>query len=684
MIKETPEVSLMDRLNNMGRKLLIQSATFLTVCFSQYSIAGVSGDGYWVIESGDSVYSIARNVFPDDAKKRSQFRKQLIENNTAVFKGNPGRINVGDRLALPAFAISKPVKVEEKVEPVQAEVIPPPVAAEEKPVVTPDPEEVIGHVVVSVGKMQASNRGSFRDLLRNSKVFKGDTIKTAANSYTQLRMKDGALLSLRPNTELVITDYNFDGKEDGTEKSFMELVRGGFRTITGYIGHKNKHNYRVRTSVATIGIRGTHYGLMICADGSCSNEAEPLEDGVYGGVVDGSINVSNDSGDYTFNNDQFFHVASATSAATELLVPPPVFHGNNDRVYAEKEKNSKPEQAEIHHDSDRGTKREIKAALSGKAKALPGKLGGKKGHGNRLGTLVKSYIENKPQPLVLQDQVNDAVKDIPAFAPAPEGSAVLLGLHGTDIINGGPDFIAASVIASPVTRGEIILGSKLSPEGFIIKNIPVAIRDVSNGKVHEVFLPSATAGVDFIAGDPIGVNWGRWTGGNYVLTENGTKIPTQGDLHYIYSDKITSPDQIAALGGLISTATYTLAGNTTPTDPTGNALMLGSLTMTTDFKAQAVTNYNVVVNNVNGTPAFNMINAAQTVPFLKPDINGNSMGEFDLISNPIANGGCTSCTGRASAAFVGNQAQGVITTYSMGDAANQAIGASGAAVLIRP
>jgi len=134
-------------------------------------------------------------------------------------------------------------------------------------------------------------------------------------------MKDGALLSLRPNTELVITDYNFNGREDGSERSFMELVRGGFRTITGYIGHKNKHNYRVKTSVATIGIRGTHYGLMVCSDGSCSNESEPLEDGVYGGVVDGSISVSNNSGEYTFNNDQYFHVASASSVAIEQLLP---------------------------------------------------------------------------------------------------------------------------------------------------------------------------------------------------------------------------------------------------------------------------------------------------------------------------------------------------------------------------
>jgi len=426
----------MDRLKNISKQLCMQSVTFFTVVFSSYGIAGVSGDGYWIVESGDSVYSIARNVFPDDRAKQRQFRNELIQNNRAVFKGNPGRINVGDKLALPAFAISKPVTpekhAEQKVAPVQVETIAPTIETENTEAVTPDPEEVIGHVVISVGKMQASNRGTFRDLLRNSKVFKGDTITTAANSYTQVRMKDGALLSLRPNTKLVITDYNFNGNEDGSERSFMELVRGGFRTITGYIGHKNKSNYRVKTAVATIGIRGTHYGLMVCSDGSCSNEAEPLEDGVYGGVVDGSINVSNNSGDYTFNNDQYFHVANASSAAVEQLVPPPVFHGSNDRVYADKEDRKESKQAQTQQSSANGKKRELKTALTNKAKSLTGDIDNKKGRGNRLGSLVLSYVNNKPPPLVLPDQVNDVIKDKPVLIEAPDGSAVLIGLLGTD------------------------------------------------------------------------------------------------------------------------------------------------------------------------------------------------------------------------------------------------------------
>ena len=109
--------------------------------------------------------------------------------------------------------------------------------------------------------------------------------------------------------------------------------------------------------------------------------------------------------------------------------------------------------------------------------------------------------------------------------------------------------------------------------------------------------------------------------------------------------------------------------------------------MTTDFVAQAITNYRVVINNIDGSQAFDMSadifpQQKRSIPFLKPDIKtGDVMSEFNLISNIT---GCPTCQGKASAAFVGNQAQGVITTYSIRDTNKPTKGANGAAVLVRP
>ncbi|MBV5276984.1 FecR domain-containing protein, partial [bacterium] len=56
-----------------------------------------------------------------------------------------------------------------------------------------------------------------------------------------------------------VDDYQYSGKTDGQEKGFFSLLKGGLRTITGLVGRSNRDNYKVTTSVATIGIRGTEY-----------------------------------------------------------------------------------------------------------------------------------------------------------------------------------------------------------------------------------------------------------------------------------------------------------------------------------------------------------------------------------------------------------------------------------------
>jgi len=86
-----------------------------------------------------------------------------------------------------------------------------------------------------------------------------DAVITGAQSFAQLRMIDDGLISMRPDTHLRIDTYRYAGRQDGTERGVLGLVKGGFRTLTGVIGRANKSNYTVRTPNATIGIRGTDH-----------------------------------------------------------------------------------------------------------------------------------------------------------------------------------------------------------------------------------------------------------------------------------------------------------------------------------------------------------------------------------------------------------------------------------------
>src|SRR5260221_12306959 len=69
-------------------------------------------------------------------------------------------------------------------------------------------------------------------------------------------------------------------------------MNGGIRSLTGLIGHRDVGNYRLRTPTATVGIRGTHFGVLMCKQDCRNADGSPGPDGLYGGGVDGRIAVT--------------------------------------------------------------------------------------------------------------------------------------------------------------------------------------------------------------------------------------------------------------------------------------------------------------------------------------------------------------------------------------------------------
>src|SRR3954470_10333405 len=128
---------------------------------------------------------------------------------------------------------------------------------------------VAGWVDFSSGAATVSDaQGRQRAVSKGDNLDKGDTVRTGDNGRTQIRFTDGAYVSLQPNSEFAIKDYNFEGKTDGSERGFFSLARGAMRTVTGLIGRVNRNRYQVSTPTATIGIRGTGGLISIGTDGS--------------------------------------------------------------------------------------------------------------------------------------------------------------------------------------------------------------------------------------------------------------------------------------------------------------------------------------------------------------------------------------------------------------------------------
>ena len=168
----------------------------------------------------------------------------------------------------------------------------------------------------AVGNVQAIGpNGQSRTVARGTQIEQGETISTN-NGRAQLRFTDGAYVSLQPESEFRIDQYRFEGKQDGNEKGFFSLLKGGLRTITGLVGRNNKSNYQVSTSVATIGIRGTEYTIQ-------------YGQSITGSVGEGEINVCNGAGCLSVTNGESYYVQSQeikpvlTNKRTDLPPPSP-------------------------------------------------------------------------------------------------------------------------------------------------------------------------------------------------------------------------------------------------------------------------------------------------------------------------------------------------------------------------
>lgn len=134
--------------------------------------------------------------------------------------------------------------------------------------------------------------GSVKVLAERSSVAVGDVITTQRDSYAQLRFSDGGQVTLRPETQVKIESYAYDEGRPERDSFAMQLFKGGLRSLTGLIGKRSNRNaYRMVTSTATIGIRGTDYtAIQIPAPPPGQKPpASSLPPGVYVTVADGAI-----------------------------------------------------------------------------------------------------------------------------------------------------------------------------------------------------------------------------------------------------------------------------------------------------------------------------------------------------------------------------------------------------------
>jgi hypothetical protein len=155
-------------------------------------------------------------------------------------------------------------------------------------------------------------------------VSEGDTVATGTTGEVHFRMEDQALIAVRPNTRMRIDAYRALGDKD--DNSALYLLKGTFRALTGWIGRYNQERYQIRTSTATIGIRGTDHEPAYFGADTTSAERDNHPPGTYDKVNLGETFIQNAAGRLSVTQDRAGFAPAAVSGAPQLLERTPTFY----------------------------------------------------------------------------------------------------------------------------------------------------------------------------------------------------------------------------------------------------------------------------------------------------------------------------------------------------------------------
>jgi hypothetical protein len=418
--------------------------------------------------------------------------------------------------------------------------------------------EPAGRVLILQGAAVAVRGSQEVPLSRGVTVESGDLLKVAEGSSLQVRFTDESVVALRANSQYKIDDYKFSEKGD-SDKSVFSLLKGGMRTITGLIGKRNPDNYQMRSTTATIGIRGTHFTAVNCASDCTNADGSKAEDGLYGGVTDGRIVVRNGAGETEFGRDQYFQVASNNALPVPLLAPPSFLRDKLDGM-AKAGKGSQGKTAEAQASGSSSTSETTSPAPNSFAPSLS-----------------TSSIQTTYQPL------NNPVVQELLIAPTPANSTITSGTWsyayseasvGRSTYGGNSSISSYTYGASNVTE---TLANYPMPAGFTYNPLTwyksafgpyTATYTDTSGTYTTTFTKSASVDTGAYTGtDGQTAHWGRYNQSE-SYSYGGVTGTSDETTHWVHGAAVTS----LPTSGIF---TFTHVGGTRPTDGAGN---VGTLT----------------------------------------------------------------------------------------------------------
>ena len=124
-----------------------------------------------------------------------------------------------------------------------------------------EPVALVGTVSLVLGRatIESGSGKLSRTVKPGSQVRVHDQIVTSTNGHVHIRFVDDALISVRPDSRLEITRYDYDPARPALSTVKFDLIEGITRAISGKAAKAARQRFRLNTPIAAIGVRGTDF-----------------------------------------------------------------------------------------------------------------------------------------------------------------------------------------------------------------------------------------------------------------------------------------------------------------------------------------------------------------------------------------------------------------------------------------
>ena len=521
--------------------------------------------------------------------------------------------------------------------------------------------------------------GKERPARKGDSISEKESVISGRDGSAQLRMVDEGIVAVRPDTTLRIDEYKFADKEDGSERGFFSLLKGGFRSITGLIGRVNKDNYGIRTPAATIGIRGTDHETV-----HLPTALPNLPEGTYNKVNAGATVVNGTP----VGVNQVAYTPNLSTPAVILPHTPPIFdvarggqQGKDDRKRQGPEKSETKQPAKDEKKAEGG-----QPSANGQPAPTPADTsGGTQPVTEPAPTVAPPPLAPPPPPNLIGSTLlpppppptNTLITGTTGSAAVTSGSGTILAPIGTGGVGGDisirTEWNGTSYITGPYAGGGSIVVE--GPSQTILfdatTKLPVVVAEQStNGNFQ---YSAGTAQMIEVGQTSVGtakVIWGRYVGPDQFVDSQGTRDPITMSL--MFTDQAMTYLQ-ANTYFISNSHTFNIvpgAGNIVD-DLGATYSATGSLTVT----ATASPMVSLGISATNGTRTWGLSYTGTVQQFYQNSCTTGPCG-LTLSAGTLTGAGPVSVVkGEAGGIFIGPNAAGAMASYSA-----NAFNASGALV----